>query len=373
MSKAPEQIAREFLYEFQRGIDPVERLILSYPKEATVQTDETGKKLNAGFWPVAYRDGEYIKTECNTYVCISSSIKTQNPKTGEMRYWRGEASFARGHGFFIDDVGDGLGSKGNLLLSDIKAKLPPTAVIETSPGNYQCWYFFDEPVKEMAYFKAFLNCFVEFVLEGAGGDVTIKDIARYGRMPCGINNKRLKDGSLKYADEKGKPFRVRMLESDYSRRYSIPEIAKAFAFEVVIPQRRRVIVDEEEYQFDSVWLDIAVATLGKLGMGEGSNGELTLNQSGKYRIMCPWGLEHSNGDPFGAYIRGPIPGADYAFVFGCGHDTCRKENKRTWAVFVDEVVMPKVYSILELAALDEEWERLFTARLASMNAKKVNA
>lgn len=108
---------------------------------------------------------------------------------------------------------------------------------------------------------------------------------------------------------------------------------------------------------------MAVAILAELGMGEGSNGEMVLNQSGKYRIHCPWGHEHTNGDPYGAYIRGPIPGADYAFVFGCGHDTCRKENHRTWSTFVDEMVMPKIYGRLDLINADEEWTSLFGSRL----------
>jgi hypothetical protein len=49
-------------------------------------------------------------------------------------------------------------------------------------------------------------------------------------------------------------------------------------------------------------------------MGEGSNGTVQVNMSGKYRIMCPWGNEHTNGDPYGAYFRGPIPGAEVDFV-----------------------------------------------------------
>lgn len=371
MTKSPEELCREFLREFSFGIKSDERLVLSYPQEATVQTDENGKKLNSGFWPQPYKDGNYIKTESNAYVCISSSIKTPNPKTGELRYWRGEASFARGHGFFIDDVGDGIGSKGNMSLDWVKSKLKPTAVVETSPGNYQCWYFFDEPVTEMVYFKAFLGCFVEFVLEGAGGDVTIKDIARYGRIPIGINNKRLKEnGGFKYKDASGNPFRVRLVEADYTLRYSIPDISLAFKFDVIVPKRKRVIVDTEEFKYDSVWLDKAVEIMGELGMGEGSNGEMILNQSGKYRIFCPWGHEHSNGDPYGAYIRGPIPGADYAFVFGCGHDTCRKENRRTWATFTDEVVMPRIAGELEMVNSDEDWTEAFGQKLRDFKRKK---
>lgn len=372
MKRTAEDICREFLLEFSKGIHEEDRLIASYPEEATVQTDENGKKLNSGFWPVPYKDGKYIRSESNAYVCISASMKTPNPKTGQMRYWRGEASFASGHGFFIDDVGTGKGSKGGLLLDTVKAILPPTAVVETSPDNYQCWYFFKEPVKQMAYFKAFLYCFVESVLEGAGGDVTVKDIARYGRMPIGINNKRI-DGDYKYKDEKGNPFRVRLLEADYQRRYSIEEISKSFKFDVIIPKRRVLSVDQEEYKYDAIWLDTAVELLSRLEMGEGSNGQPVMNQSGKFRIMCPWGHEHTNGDPYGAYIRGPIPGADYAFVFGCGHDTCRKEHRRTWATFVDAFVMPRIEGQLELENSDGEWCAYFSKTLREFKQRKTKA
>jgi len=84
-------------------------------------------------------------------------------------------------------------------------------------------------------------------------------------------------------------------------------------------------------------------------MGEGSDGNLSVNQSGKIRIRCPWGHEHTNGDPYGAYFRAYIPGADYAYVFGCAHDVCRKTNHRTWSTFVDEIVMPQIIGELELA------------------------
>jgi hypothetical protein len=77
--------------------------------------------------------------------------------------------------------------------------------------------------------------------------------------------------------------------------------------------------------------------------------------SGKYRIQCPWGHQHTNGDPFGAYFRGPIPGAEVEFVFGCGHDTCRKNFKRTWSAFVDEIVINKIE--LELSRINMEYSK----------------
>jgi RepB DNA-primase from phage plasmid len=341
----------EFLAELGKGLPIDERVMAGYAAEATVQVDKSGKKLNAGWWPVPYAPGKYINAAANCYVCISSSIKTPNPRTGEMRYWRGENSFGHGLALMVDDIGDGKGSKGGLTVASMAAQLEPTAVIETSPGNHQLFYFLEEPEPSMAKFKAFLTAFVTNVLK-AGGDNTIRDVSRYGRMPIGINNKRhSEDNSLKYStlDGRGKavPFQVRLVSADYSRRYSIERIASAFKFEVILPIKRVVDVDERELAADAYWLRQAVKLMA--GLGEGSGGMVNENMSGKMRIMCPWGGEHTNGDPSGAYFRGPIPGADVDFVFGCAHDTCRKTNKRTWAAFVDQVVMPKIVDDLESA------------------------
>lgn len=346
------QRCEEFLRELGRGIADDERVMAGYANEATVQADATGKKLNAGWWPVAYKEGKFIDDRSNCYVCISSSIKTPNPKTGTMRYWRGEASFGHGLALMVDDIGSGKGSKGGLTLRHFYDILKPTAVVETSPDNYQLWYFFDEPEASMLRFKAFLVGFVGNVLK-KGGDNTIKDISRYGRMPIGINNKRHgDDNKLKYPvanTETGRigAWQVELRDTDYSRRYSIDRISSAFNFEVIVPVRREIEIDENEYKFDALWLKMAEKILSITAQGEGSKGDVVLNMSGKYRIRCPWGDEHTNGDPYGAYFRGPIPGADVEFVFGCGHDTCRKNHKRTWSAFIDEIVIAKIVDDLD--------------------------
>lgn len=340
-----EAIAEEFLKELGRGIPEEERVMVGYASEATVQTDENGKKLNAGWWPLPYKVGKPIRQGDNCYVCISSSKRTPNPRTGVDRYWRGEASFGHGLALMVDDIGTGAGSKGDLLLDQFEAVLPPTAVVETSPNNYQLWYFLDAPEPNLKRFKAFLLGFVSTVLD-KGGDSTIRDVSRYGRMPAGINNKRGKDNQFKYA-ENGQPFRVRLVKAEYERRYSMDRIAAAFGFPIIVPVERSLSEEERaaldhEKRFDLRWLKVAVDILSKTKMGEGSSGEVSQNMSGKYRIRCPWGEEHSNGDPYGAYFRGAIPGADYEFVFGCGHDTCRKDWKRTWSSFVDKIVIPHI-------------------------------
>jgi hypothetical protein len=343
--------AQEFLAELGKGIPESERVMAGYAEEATVQTDATGKKMNGGWWPTPYKEGKYINEKANCYVCISSSIKTPNPKTGDMRYWRGEASFGHGLALMVDDIGSGKGSKGGLDLDFFDNILLPTATVETSPGNYQLWYFLDKPEPSLIKFKAFLNCFVAAVLR-KGGDNTIKDVSRYGRMPCGVNNKRHNmDGDFKYpiVDKKGKtvPYAVQIHDADYTKRYSIDEIANKFGFEIVLPARREIVFDVGEYKYDEIWLRMAEKILSSGNLGEGSGGEVIMNMSGKWRIRCPWGHEHTNGDPYGAYFRGPIPGAEVEFVFGCGHDTCRKLHRRTWSSFVDEVVINKIAIDLE--------------------------
>lgn len=354
-------VAERFLSELGRGIPSEERVMVGYAEEATVQTDATGKKLNAGWWPASWTKDKVIKINGNAYACISSSIKTPNPKTGALRYWRGDASFGHGLALMVDDVGNGKGSKGELHVDQLRAVLEPTAIVETSPGNHQFWYFLDSPEPDRKRFKAFLLAFVTSVLADRGGDTTIRDISRYGRMPAGINNKRDKANQFKYADERGECFRVRLAEEpDYMRRYSIDQIAAAFGFQIVVPVERAIDDDERaaldlEKRFDAEWLRIAIKVLSEAKAGEGTGGEVSQNMSGKYRIACPWGDEHTNGDRYGAYFRGAIPGAEYEYVFGCGHDTCRKDNKRTWSPFVDKIVMPYIEDELSRANRECSW------------------
>lgn len=340
--------AETFLAELGRGIPAAERVIVGYADEATVQTDpETGRRLNAGWWPKPWKTEAFIPGNKNAYACISSAIQTPNPKTGQMRWWRSEQNFGHGLALMVDDIGDGKGSKGSMPLADICNKLPPTAIIETSPSNYQAWYFLDKPVPEKAYFKAFLSCFVKHVIEGKGGDHTIKDITRVGRMPFGLNNKRLQDGSYKYADENGNPFWVRLHAANYDNRYSIEEIAKAFGFVVKIPPPRERLNVETVTKADEIWFAAALDKLARLQMGEGSNGDVRINMSGKYRIRCPWGHTHANGDPYGAFLSEPCAANEFVYVFGCAHDSCKKAG-HGWGKFVDEFLITEWTEKLDL-------------------------
>lgn len=354
------EATEQFLAELGKLVPEDERIMVGYAPEATTSVEKDGKKSNSGWWPEPYRQGKALRPQSNCYVQISSSKKTLNEKTGKMRYWRGDASFGRGVALMVDDVGSGAGSKGSLTIEHFDAILRPTAVVETSPDNYQLWYMLSEAVDDLRLFKSFLSCFVSSVL-GKGGDNTIKDAARYGRMPYGINNKRHGPGKpYKYVDDKGDNFKPRLHRlPEYGNRYTIQEIANKFRFQITTPVIRgrdpsvdAALEQDREYFLEQAhnefMLQKAIEICSELRLGEGSDGVARQNMSGKYRIKCPWCDEHGNGDPFGAYFRGPVPGAEYDYVFGCGHDTHRKGNgHKTWFSFIDELIMPRVYDRLE--------------------------
>ena len=373
-----EQIAetQRFMEELGRDIPKDERLIVSFAKEVTVQTDDTGKKLNNDFWPKAYDPDAAVDPNTNAYTCISSAIKTPNPKTGRMRYWRSEQNFGHGLALMVDDIGNGKGSKGNMQLKDLFEKLKPTAAIETSPGNFQVWYFLKEPVKEMWKFRSLVTGFAAYALAD-GGDRTIRDVTRYGRMPIGINNKRVgkeRGAAFKYLveiDGVEKFARPVLVYADYTARYTPEEIAATFGYSLAPPTAKLASVDTPESSsyaqylrsIDLRLLSICITEMRAAKLGEGSNQDIVKNASGKYRCQCPWGNMHANGDPYGAYFREAIPGAEVEFVFGCAHDTCRTDEyvvgkgnikiRRGWEAFTEEIAMPPIYQRLLRASLHD--------------------
>jgi Virulence-associated protein E/RepB DNA-primase from phage plasmid len=346
------ETAQKFLDELGKGLPEDQRVMVVYAKEATPPIDENGKPDNSGFWAKPCSSSNPINPERNAYVMISSSVKKPRPKTGEMRYWRAGANFGSGLALMVDDIGNGnggAGNKGNLTIDALSKKLPPTVIVETSPNNFQCWYFFDAPVTDKERYGAFLYAFAKHALD-KGGDKTIKDITRIGRFPIGINNKRREDGTLKYPDANGEPFQVRQEAADYGRRYRMDEIAQAFGFEIVVkPPRART--SESGGSLDERLFRSAIEICTKLQLGEASGGAMYANGSEKYRMRCPWGDEHSGGKD-GAVLWGPEAGMDNAYAFVCSHDTCQKAG-RTWSKFVDDIIFPVIEN--EVEAANEYW------------------
>ncbi|RPI08347.1 MAG: hypothetical protein EHM65_10430, partial [Acidobacteriales bacterium] len=137
----------EFLAEMKRLL-PSDGRVMMCAFRGSPEDDLRGK------WRAQVLNyADQVDEMANVYLCVSAMRKNAR---GEFR--RRKENFAGGLLLMIDDVGDGKGSKFPLALLN---PLPPTALIETSPGNFQATYFFKELVTDLVEFDALIRAFIE--------------------------------------------------------------------------------------------------------------------------------------------------------------------------------------------------------------------
>ena len=239
-----------------------------------------------------------IDDDANVYFTVAAF--RQNDR-GEWR--RRKDQFAGGILLMIDDLGDGPGSKFQLSKID---ELPPTALIETSPGNFQAIYMFNRLVTDQAQFNALISAFVreKFLDQDTG----MAGVNRVFRPPFGIN------GKDKYKVD-GKPWRVQLTEWDCARRYSVDEIVEAFGLEPhPEPQLRRRNVHDNVAgarvdDFEVMWDELQQSHMVRAPVPRGD----------WWDIYCPWEDEHTGGDRTGAAIAWPSEENCWHGGFRCHH------------------------------------------------------
>ena len=227
--------------------------------------------------------------EHNNFFVISTFWP--DPEDGKHR--RRKSNFAAAYCMMLDDIGDGPGAK----ISDIDMlsfPISPSWKLETSPGNYQYGYIFDEPVMDRLLIEALLKGFVSLGLVDGGEDPGMLGCTRYARLPVGSNTK------AKY----GQPFRHRLTEWEPDRKYSVPQIAEAFG----------ITLEDFYYDHDiadplPVSEDLVYQSLDRLGLVKGKL------RTGIYDIVCPWIGDHTDRADSGAAYLSPMG-------FKCHHGHC---------------------------------------------------
>ena len=208
------------------------------------------------------------------------------------------------------------------MLDDVGTKvamdrltLPPSWLLETSPGNYQAGYLLREPLADGPTADRLMNAIVAAGLcdPGANGPR-----ARLARLPVAVNGKHTP------------PFQCRMVEWSPDLRYSVEELVNGLQLEIAQtgrpPANARAPAQERPGDGDRVWMprpeeNSVLAALRDRGLYKAPLGD------GKHDITCPWVKEHTgevNGGT--AYFEPddnwPIGG------FKCLHGHCAERHVR---------------------------------------------
>lgn len=237
-----------------------------------------------------YQNNPVEDPEANNFFTIS----TFHPDPEDSKARRRKANFAAAWCMMIDDIGSGPGAKINdidMLAYPIK----PSWRIETSPGNYQWGFIFQEPEFDRLKVEALLKGLVACGMVDGGEDPGMLGCTRYARLPIGSNTK------AKY----GQPFRHRLEEWSPDRKYTVEQIAAAFAINLESFRNEVSTVPPIAKESDPIY-----QSLERLGLVKETIRE------GIYDIVCPWIGEHSDrADSGAAYLS---PGG-----FKCHHGHCQ--------------------------------------------------
>lgn len=240
--------------------------------------------------------------QANAYFTIATF--EPDPQTGELR--RRKSEFSQSHVIMVDDVGT--------KVPHTKLCLPPSALIETSPENFQACYFIrdDADARDRQTCERLIHRMI-----GAGLAVDSKDpgmagVTRYARLPVGINTKR------KYVEQLGGPFAVRLVRFEPALRYSILEIASAYKLDMTEERPKApvfsitpAIAKRAGERFDAI-LDVFKI----LGMYRGQHGYV-------HEVQCPWVDTHTERADTGSALLDPSDSNNFAGGYVCFHGHCR--------------------------------------------------
>lgn len=248
----------------------------------------------------------FVQPANNNYVCVSTFRQDTD---GSWR--RRKANFSAMHAVMVDDVGT--------KISTERLVLPPSAMVETSPGNFQAWYFLDPVETNPVRADLIVKRMIAAGLSADAKDPGMRGVTRYGRLPVGRN------GKAAYVEKLGKPFVHQVHGWEPERRFSIEDIASAHGLN---------LRPDPASQFrplpPSQAADSLLPTLGRYGLYIGPISSL----SGGHYITCPWIHEHTNRDSTGTAYFEPNEANGWHGGFKCHHGHCMDRGIRELQNFI---------------------------------------
>jgi len=260
-------------------------------------------------WPGTPEVSASLPASANNYF----SLAVFRPdEAGQFR--RQKARFHALYAVMLDDIGT------KVVLE--RLTLPPSWLLETSPGNHQAGYLLGEPLADGSVADRLMNAIVAAGLcdPGANGPR-----ARLARLPAAMNGKHTP------------PFRCRMVEWSPELRYSVEDLVDGLQLELASAGRATRpgtrAAQQRPIDGDPVWIprpeeNSVLVALRDRGLYKAPLGD------GKHDITCPWVQEHTGFVDGGtAYFEPddnwPIGG------FKCLHGHCAERHVRDLLRFVD--------------------------------------
>lgn len=276
-----------------------------------------GKIEKGRMWGGAlFENAQHLLTpDANQYACQSLS-KDGSRKAAQLDY-----SCA----ILVDDIG--------IKVEWDALKLEPfTALVETSPGNWQGWYGLkreDPDTRNRGLVEFVIDSMIKQGLTSDLKDPGMRGAMRYGRIPAGVNNK-----AAVVKAQRGQPWKVR---ADYIRddvHYTLAEVAAAYDIDLEgererlerVKNQRAVLkitapkdkVEEYIYQMRD--------GLEKHGCEpRDSHKDLAID------VRCPWASEHTADDDTGSmlFLPNAVDSEGTVYPHGgykCFHGHCEKRN-----------------------------------------------
>lgn len=230
----------------------------------------------------------------------------------EGKYRRQKKTYAAQYALMLDDIGT------KVKVKELRLPLPPSWIIETSPGNFQAGYILRELKVDGAVVECLMKTIISVGLCDPGAD---GPLARCARLPVGVNGKH------------DPPFKCRLIEWRPKRRYTIQEIVDGleldFSSTLTLGKRHGIGtlnsppppgVDDRIYIPRSLEHPVITRLKEK-------NLYLQPLGNGKHEIICPWQHEHTDGVGGGtAYFEPTEEFQTGGFV--CLHAHCKKRRMR---------------------------------------------
>ena len=253
------------------------------------------------------------------WCCSTSKAASKVNRDGVTTINRRKSDLARTCALVLDDIGT------KVETVRVEQMLPPpSAILETSPGNFQWVYILDGGADPQEAATA-----LERLAAAEITDAGAKDASHVFRLPGSINDK-----AAVLERNGGQPWSARVTLWAPERRYALDEIVERVPRSAEPKARRKVDADGQHYKSNGVHgLDILQRF--NMVLGQGSDGGVN--------IRCPWSGEHSVETSHSATTYWP-PKSGKKPGFKCMHGHCDGRGIRdlhVWLRAMDPTFNPR--------------------------------